>query len=128
MTEESIQAALACFEAQLRLWQQDQHTLKRLLKYVGRSFESFDVILDFGCRCGRVTRFLKPNHHVLSRLKQDGFVYLKGNGTKGLPDFYQSTYHTKSYIEKQGSKYFKIMHLQTRAINNHQDGVVCQKE
>jgi len=64
---------------------------------------------------------------ALTQLKQQGFYYLKGSGTNGLPDFYQTAFHTHTYIENNWSRYFKILNIQTRAINNHQDGVVCQK-
>ncbi|MGA3084394.1 MAG: class I SAM-dependent methyltransferase [Thermodesulfobacteriota bacterium] len=193
--------------------------LKRLLFDIGKNFESFHSILDFGCGCGRVTRFLRPTNHqvitgmdidpesigwckanlshiaefetinflpplpytdnsidfifcisvfthlpedmqfqwleelrritkpqgifiasihgegllptndseVLNNFTKNGFVYIKGGGTKGLPDFYQTTYHAKSYIDKNWSRYFNILNIQTRAIGNYQDGIVCQK-
>ena len=64
---------------------------------------------------------------ALTQLKQQGFYYLKSGGTDGLPDFYQNTFHTHTYIENYWGQYFKILNMQTRAINNHQDGIVCQK-
>lgn len=193
--------------------------LKRLLNGVGKAFESFDSILDFGCGCGRVTRFLMPTDHqtiigtdidpesiewcdknlshiatfktndvlpplefadgtfdfvycisvfthlpenmqfrwleelrritkpqgffitsvhgeelfshndpqILNDFKEQGFAYITGDGTKGLPEFYQTSFHTEKYIRSRWSKYFNILNVQTRAINNHQVGVVCQR-
>jgi SAM-dependent methyltransferase len=193
--------------------------LKRLSGNAGRHFHSFHSILDFGCGCGRVTRYLRkidgrtvfgtdidpeciqwckeylssiatftvndvrpplafPDESLdlvygisvfthlpeemqfqwleelrrvikkggmfitsvhgeglldpadregMERVKKDGFLYIKGGGTPGLPDFYQTAYHTKAYIQKTWSRYFDILNIQTRAINNHQDGVVCIK-
>jgi ubiquinone/menaquinone biosynthesis C-methylase UbiE len=193
--------------------------LKRLLKGMDKSFDSFSSVLDFGCGCGRVTRFLQPangqvivgtdidntsiqwckqhlwhiadfqvngtlpplpfqdnefhcvygisvfthlpedmqlqwleelkriikkngllitslhgmepqtkNKELLDKFKREGFVYIKGKGTDGLPDFYQTAWHTKAYVQKTWSRYFKILSIQERAINNHQDVVVCQKK
>jgi SAM-dependent methyltransferase len=194
--------------------------LKRLLAPFGKNFESFHSILDFGCGCGRVTRFLRPTDNqvivgtdidpesigwckehlghiaefnvnnfipplpypdetfdfiycisvfthlpedmqfqwlkelrritkpqgifitsfhgeglfpatdsqVAAIFTRDGYVYIEGERTKGLPDFYRTAYHTKSYIDKNWSRYFNILNIQPRAINNHQDGIVCQRE
>jgi ubiquinone/menaquinone biosynthesis C-methylase UbiE len=45
----------------------------------------------------------------------------------GLPDFYQTTYHTRSYIDDQWSKFFKIIGYVEKGMNNHQDAVILQK-
>jgi SAM-dependent methyltransferase len=193
--------------------------LKRLLKPLGKDLGAFHSILDFGCGCGRVTRFLRPNvgqkvvgtdidaesiswcnenlRHIadfsinealpplpyadrtfdfvycisvfthlpedmqfawLSELRRitkprgifitsvhgqgllpadsrvvddftrHGYAYMKGEGTEGLPDYYQTAYHSKPYVVENWGKYFKILDVPTRAINNQQDGVVCQRE
>ena len=64
---------------------------------------------------------------ILPELQQRGFFYLTGTGTPGLPDFYQNTFHTHTYIREQWQRYFSIRSIQVRAINNHQDGIVAQK-
>jgi len=194
--------------------------LNKLLKGIDKNLNSFNNILDFGCGCGRVLRFLKPiegqtikgsdidsesitwcqqnlgtiatfkvNHdlpplpypdasfdfiysisvfthlpedmqfqwleelnrvlkvggflittahgealipvglpaEIFAQFKQQGFYYLKGGGTNGLPDYYQTAFHSHAYIQKYWSRYFKIVTIQTRGINNHQDAVICQK-
>jgi len=194
--------------------------LNKLLKGVDKNLNSFQSILDFGCGCGRVLRFLKPmkgqtiigsdidsesiqwcqqhlsslatfkvNHdlpplpypdasfdfiysisvfthlpeemqlqwleelnrvlkvggffittahskalipvelpdEVFTQFQQQGFYYLKGGGTNGLPDYYQTAFHSHAYIQNHWSRYFKIINIQTRGINNHQDSIICQK-
>ncbi len=191
--------------------------VKKLLKGVNRPFESFPAVLDFGCGCARVLRFMRPspgqmimgtdidkesiawcqeylgtiaqfqiNHdfpplplpeksvdliysvsvftHLpeemqfqwlaelrrvlkpggilvtsvhgeslfpiaeeVNKFQETGFYYLKGDSTPGLPDYYQATFHTQTYVQREWSRFFKILKIQTRAINNHQDGVVCER-
>lgn len=64
-------------------------------------------------------------------IRQRGFCFESGvRGTlklDGLPDFYQTTYHTRDYIEQHWSRYFDIQHYVERAINQHQDAVVLRK-
>lgn len=56
---------------------------------------------------------------------EHGFLYLTGNKTEGLPDFYQRAYHTAGYIYRTWSKFFDIRFVLKRGLNNHQDIVVC---
>jgi SAM-dependent methyltransferase len=194
--------------------------LNRLLKEINRDFDTFDRILDFGCGCARVLRFVKPRigqsiegtdidmesihwcqdnlfntlkfhvnsdipplaypdesfdfifsisvfthlpeemqfqwlgelkrilkrggvfittfhgedlfpaaqPEIISLYKEKGFYYLYVGNTLGLPEYYQAAFHTNDYIQKKWCHYFKILHIGKRAINNHQDAVVCEKE
>lgn len=61
-----------------------------------------------------------------SRLNENGFLYTVGCGTDGLPDFYQTTYHTDSYILNKWSEYFEIHKILKRSVMNHQDLVICR--
>jgi len=193
--------------------------LKKLLAGINKSVDSFPAILDFGCGCGRILRFLKlspeqmlagtdidraaiawntqflgslaqfqvnhplpplayPDQHFdfiysisvfthlpepmqflwLAELKrilkpggifiatirhehsfpldqpaartqwqQEGFYYLKGHHTPGLPKYYQAAFHTQAYLQTHWSQYFNLLSIQPRAINNHQDAVICEK-
>jgi SAM-dependent methyltransferase len=60
-----------------------------------------------------------------------GFMFISGAQGKlkldGLPDFYQTTYHTRKYIYSEWSAYFDIVHYVERGINNHQDAVIIRK-
>ncbi|WP_371418093.1 class I SAM-dependent methyltransferase [Acidisoma sp. L85] len=55
-----------------------------------------------------------------------GFYYLKGSGTTGLPEFYQTAYHAEEYIYSRWSKFFTIVKIRPRGIANRQDLVLCQ--
>jgi SAM-dependent methyltransferase len=65
-------------------------------------------------------------------LKKNGFVYqvMKTGFYKldGLPDFYQSAWHTQSYIKSHWSRWFKVVDIIKKGINNHQDIVILQRE
>ncbi len=68
----------------------------------------------------------------LPALKQqfihNGFFYgVDQQGTEGLPDFYQTTFHTESYIQSAWGKYFKIVDIIKKGVANHQDLVICRK-
>ena len=60
------------------------------------------------------------------KLKDDGFYYSVGSGTDGLPDFYQTSFHTEEYIQTRWSEYFEIVRIVKRGIMNHQDMVICK--
>ena len=57
-----------------------------------------------------------------------GFFYsVDQQGTDGLPDFYQTTFHTESYIKSKWSEFFKIVDIVKNGVANHQDLVICRK-
>lgn len=65
------------------------------------------------------------------QLDQCGFLFLRGATGRlkldGLPDFYQTAYHTEPYIRRVWGEHFEILHYGPRAINGHQDAVVLRK-
>ncbi len=76
------------------------------------------------------------NEHLLpdeypdlkQQLNDKGFYYsLDPHGTKGLPEFYQTTFHTESYIKSEWGRFFQIEGIIKQGIANHQDLVVCRK-
>jgi len=65
-------------------------------------------------------------------LMKNGFVYKKMPinvfNTRAFSGFYQNSYHLKSYIYENWSRYFRIVEYKIQGINNHQDAVVLQKK
>ena len=45
----------------------------------------------------------------------------------GLPDFYQSTFHTKEYVYRVWSDYFTVTGYLPREMNGHQDVVLLER-
>ena len=56
-----------------------------------------------------------------------GFLHGGGKGAEGLPDFYQTSYHTREYIERKWSKYISVEAFVERGINNDQNLVLCRR-
>lgn len=193
--------------------------LQKLLQILNRNPRSFEDILDFGCGCGRVSRYFFDHHtstrlygtdidsevitwckahfpnpaqwsvnnhlpptaydsntfdliyvvsvftHLheehqfawlaeLKRISRSGCVIIltvhgsvyydtiampeKGFLHKlhrsgafqicGLPEYYQTTYHKKHYIEQEWSQFFTIGHYVERGIANHQDAIILFNE
>ena len=196
--------------------------VKRLLRSIDRALPEFTSILDFGCGCGRLTRFLAPapGQHVVGsdidpesiawcdanlardgttfvvnatmpplpfadgqfdlviaisvfshlpedlqhawlaeiarvvrarglliasvhgesllakdtppetreKLEREGFLYARGFGTPGLPDFYQTAYHRPDYVRARWQRGFRLAFELPRGVNNHQDAYVLERE
>jgi SAM-dependent methyltransferase len=198
--------------------------VRLLVEQVGRPLDTFRHVLDFGCGCGRVLRFLQPHHpdvvfqasdidqeaidwsskhlgelatwqrnefcpptsyadgqfdliygisvfthldedHQLAWLKElyriaqpgcilvlsvhgphcqgdlpvgerenlkaKGLLYRVGRTgwlkRDGLPDAYQTTYHTPEYVDGVWTQFFDLLCYQERGIVNYQDAVVLRK-
>jgi len=60
-------------------------------------------------------------------MPESGFYYSVGDGTDGLPDYYQTSFQTSAYINREWSKIFKIEKILRKHIANHQDLVICRR-
>ncbi|MES9990967.1 MAG: class I SAM-dependent methyltransferase [Candidatus Thiodiazotropha sp.] len=69
--------------------------------------------------------FAKAPDNFRTQLAENGFFYTIGNGTEGLPEFYQTTYHTYAYILEKWSRYFAVQEILKKGIMCHQDLVIC---
>lgn len=72
-------------------------------------------------------------YHLISEndraeLLEKGFKYTVGYNTDGLPDFYQSAFHTHDYIRREWGKYFEIVDIVKQGIGNGQDAVILRKK
>lgn len=69
--------------------------------------------------------------NIKKTISSHGFAFLTGSTGKlkldGLPDFYQTAFHTKEYIHREWSKYLDIIDYIECGINNHQDVVILKK-
>ncbi len=95
-----------------------------------------------------VNRILRPGGILLATLLNSGLLGEGGNGDSftetqggvinragrtgifkrdGLPDFYQTSYHRRDYVEKAWGKLFELLDFRERAINRHQDAVILRK-
>jgi SAM-dependent methyltransferase len=87
------------------------------------------ILTIHGQYAAKRLRKLDSSYH--NELQERGFMFVTGTTGNlkldGLPDFYQTTYHTKEYIYDEWSEYFDIVNYVERAINNHQDAVLLRK-
>lgn len=70
--------------------------------------------------------------HLVSRkgrraLREWGFYYCAIRNTEGLPDFYQTSFHHRRYIERQWSRFFEIVRMEENGIAGRQDAVLCRR-
>lgn len=67
---------------------------------------------------------------VLKKIKEIGFYYIgyRSLRTEGLPEFYQSAYHSVDYIKRVWSEYFKIIDIKPAGMGMNQDLILLQKK
>jgi ubiquinone/menaquinone biosynthesis C-methylase UbiE len=94
--------------------------LNRVLKLGGNAILSAHSFDD-------LPRNHKENGQIKDQINR-GFHYNIGiDKTEGLPDFYQVSYHTREYIQREWSKYFAIEEFKERGIANHQNLILCRR-
>jgi SAM-dependent methyltransferase len=60
-------------------------------------------------------------------LLKKGFFYQNTRAIDGLPEFYQTAYHTHEYIRREWSRYFEVVAVHSKGVGNHQDAVLVRK-
>ncbi|MEO8809644.1 MAG: class I SAM-dependent methyltransferase [Rhodanobacter sp.] len=67
----------------------------------------------------------------LDHLRRDGVVYRTDHKGRfkvdGLPDFYQTTFHTADYVKRHWGRFFSVIDHIEGGLNGHQDIVVMRK-
>lgn len=64
---------------------------------------------------------------IHKKFRETGFHYSRGAGMQGLPDFYQTTFHTEAYIRRQWSQFFEIIMIKKKGIGGRQDLILCKR-
>ena len=80
------------------------------------------------------TTYGKQQHLVLNasnrqEFTQKGFFYVseKVSTTDGLPDFYQTAFHSHDYIRRVWGGYFEVAGIEPLAVDGHSDLIVLRK-
>lgn len=63
----------------------------------------------------------------LQELMDCGFHYSVGEVTEGLPEFYQTSFQTHDYIQREWGKHFDVVAIRKEGIAKHQDAVLVRK-
>lgn len=66
--------------------------------------------------------------HDEATLTSRGFVFVRTEATRGLfPDWYQTAFHTRSYVEERFARFFDVIGFVPRGMANHQDVVILRR-
>lgn len=69
---------------------------------------------------------IPPNNPDAALMTRDGFCFVRGVPTYGLPDFYRAAFHTEEYVRREWGKVFRIEAVIGKGINQNQDLVVAR--
>ncbi|MGB5161237.1 MAG: methyltransferase domain-containing protein [Thermoanaerobaculia bacterium] len=66
--------------------------------------------------------------HLADELNKNGFVYSgqKKGTTEGLPDFYQTSFHTHDYVRERWGEYFEVLEIR-RDVVGTQDAALLRR-
>ena len=78
------------------------------------------------------TKLNPDNDYVPSEVRAKGlsrgFAYWEmADVTAGLPGFYRLAYHTEDYVRRQWGRYFEVLHVGSRNLNDTQDAVLMRR-
>ena len=62
-----------------------------------------------------------------NELLKKGFFYNEGVVTDGLPEFYQTAFHTHEYIRREWHRHFEVVAIHVEGVGKHQDAVLVRK-
>lgn len=69
--------------------------------------------------------FGAPRNRKEEKLIARGFHHGGGKGAEGLPDFYQTSYHTREYIEREWPKVIVVESFVEKGVNKDQNLILC---
>lgn len=58
---------------------------------------------------------------------EKGFAFVVGKGNPAFLSFYQTSYHTHSYIRSVWGQFFSIEKVAPRGIAHRQDLILCRR-
>jgi 2-polyprenyl-3-methyl-5-hydroxy-6-metoxy-1,4-benzoquinol methylase len=91
--------------------------LKRIIKQNGYLFLTTHGEKHYG--------FLKQSE--IKIMQDKGFCFKNVGATDGLPEFYQASFHTHDYIRREWSRYFDVLAIKSRGIDDNQDTILLKK-
>ena len=71
--------------------------------------------------------FGAPRKRKEEKLIARGFHHGGGKGAEGLPDFYQTSYHTREYILREWAKVIAVESFVEKGVNKDQNLVLCRR-
>ncbi len=82
--------------------------------------------------CGIFTTHGENHFHHLNQAAREelmtkGFYYLMRDATDGLPEFYQTSFHTGEYVQREWSRYFDVLAIRKKGVGKSQDAVLVKK-
>jgi SAM-dependent methyltransferase len=63
-----------------------------------------------------------------AELTAKGFCYRVGQPTDGLPEFYQTSFHTVAYIREKWARHFEVLAVREKGLDGAQDAVLVRKK
>jgi hypothetical protein len=69
---------------------------------------------------------IPPNNPDAAFFGKDGFCFVRGVPTYGLPDFYRAAFHTEEYVRREWKRFFRIEAFLSKGLNQHQDLVIVR--
>ncbi len=74
--------------------------------------------------------YKKLDRQAVNVMKEKGFFYsdfgFNYGRSIGLPDFYQTAFHSHDYIRREWAKYFDIVDIKALGMSQHQDTVLLR--
>lgn len=65
------------------------------------------------------------------KIREHGFAFVKLSSGRfkvdGFPDFYQTAFHTRQYVDNKWSAHFEIVDYVERGVGDYQDAIVLRK-
>jgi SAM-dependent methyltransferase len=69
---------------------------------------------------------IPPNNPDAASFAKDGFCFVRGVPTYGLPDYYRAAFHSEEYVRREWGNFFRIEAYFSKGLNQNQDLVIAR--